>query len=115
MSLSNLLSPSTRRTETITLPEVGEVKLRELDGEQWERFQMDVFQRGEAESAHPRFRALLTTYTIVDDNGNPVFGPDAADAIAQQPTRIVKPLYEAVIRVNGMSREDSEKNSESGQ
>lgn len=114
MSLSNLLSPATRRTETITLPSIGEVKLRELDGEQWERFQMNVFERGEAEEAHPRFRALLTAYTIVDDNGNPVFGPDAADSIAKQPASIVKPLYEAVVRVNGMGR-DSEKNSESGQ
>lgn len=94
MELKNrdsFLALATRRYQTVTIPEFGDVRIQSLS--EGERAKI------ETEAAKDNFatlRARLVAACLVDEDGTRLFGDDECEAIGRLDSRYVAPIADAI-------------------
>lgn len=106
-------------TREVDVPEWGgTVRVRGLDGLARDRFDMLLKQRdelGAAMTVSPR--AFVAMSTIVDEDGNLVFGSEDFDFLSKTSGHALDRIVDVALPLSGIgakSIEDAEKNSEGG-
>jgi len=108
-----------RLTETVEVPTLGAVTVRELTQDEYADWvaQWASRQAGELTVDHRIYGASLLQRSIVNGNGELLFTPEDVERLTKLPARVTRPLLQAAERLNGITAEamrDAKKNSEGG-
>lgn len=98
-------------TAAIDVPEWGgTVLLRALNGEQREEVEIRIRKANStAESTGLKgLRALVATYVVVGEDGQPLFTQKDAPALARKNAGVLERIFEFVLKTNGMTKADAE-------
>ena len=109
-----------RLTETVEVPGLGTVTVRELTQDEYAEWVEQWLSRenGEPKADRRRYVAALLQATVVNGNGEPMFTAEDVATLTQRPARIIRPLVAAAERLNPLEVpgvRDAKKNSERGQ
>jgi hypothetical protein len=104
-----ILNTSDLRTCVVEVPEWGtSITLREWDGATRDRFDalaLEMRERGA--KMPPRLRAWIAAMSIVDENGQLVFGEQDIEALSRKSARALDRIVEAALRLNGLAPESA--------
>lgn len=119
MTKDEFFKLATPRTETINVPRLGDVIVRELTAEERDAYEAGiVVRRGKSVEANlQNLRAKLVALTVVDDAGVRVFADKDISAIGRLGSGVIDPLYAVAARLSGITQKDAEElagNSEAG-
>ncbi len=105
------------RRDTVTVPEWGEVCVRELTAPEYEHYQLGQldFSKTDSEGRPARVAKLdfarLVCWVVIDpETGERVFTDADLEWLAAKPNRILEPLGTAALKLTGVG--GAEKNSE---
>jgi hypothetical protein len=99
------------RTAVVPVPGVGDVRVRELTGEEWDAYERrcTVVKDGRAEFKADR--ALLVVLGAVGGDDGPLFDESDLAWLRRKGSRLTRPLANKIGELTGLG-EDVEKNSE---
>ena len=114
----DIVGPSRLKVQELDVPELGgTVRIREMNGLERDELEAYFATVGDTKSFR-RYRALVVTLSLVDDEGERIFGDDDVDIVNTQiPWRALDRIKNAVVELNKMSSkavEETEKNSSPG-
>jgi hypothetical protein len=103
------LAPRALKRETVLTPD-GPVIVQELTGAERDSFERGCVKRNgkKAETDLTNLRAKLLVLALRDDNGDRLLRDGDVEAIGRLPASVVQPLFEAAMRLSGISDEDVE-------
>jgi len=111
MSLKDeILAMDDLRTEQVEVPEWGRtVTLRQLTNEAMDEF-IDAVMAGRDDSSVriTGLKAQLLVASIIDDNGELVFGPDDVPALQRKSAAALNRLFEVAQRLNNLGEQSLE-------
>lgn len=103
MTANELLAKITRPTEAITVPQLGEVKLRALTAAEWDLHEAASVRREPGKEAeYISDSATLIRYAVVDDAGANVFTDEHLPSLALFPAEVSRPLTKAIFKLCGI-------------
>jgi len=107
-------------TETVEVPDLGVVTLRELSMDEYADWvaQWASQEQGEIKVNNRLYRAALLQRTVLNGDGGLMFTPDDLPRLARLPARVTHPLIQVAERLNRISAtamRDAKKNSDGGQ
>lgn len=97
--------------ERVSVPEWGgDVLVRALTAEERDAYEAGCFvgEGRERRSNFANLRARLLVLALVDEEGQPLFTPAAADALGQKSAAVVERLYDVAARLSGLRESDVE-------
>jgi len=97
--------------ETVDVPEWGgQVLVRGLTGTQRDAFEGEMAERnGKKLSMNIRnIRARLVSRTLIDEDGDLLFGPADVDALGEKSAAALDRVFDVALRLSGMSPDDVE-------
>lgn len=106
------------KSETVTVPEWGgDVIVREMSARERDAFETAILNRDGEEVTVENVRAHLAVRSVVDEQGNRIFGDDDAEALANQSGAALNRIYTKACRLSRLRKADVEelvKNSGTG-
>ncbi len=103
-----LLALKGGRTEEVYVPELGgKLRVAAISAGTRDIFDLALLDVPENERRH-HFRARLLVMTLMDDEGRPLYTVDDIPALSSIEARIIDPLVEVAMRLNGLSEQDRE-------
>lgn len=115
LTKEQILNCDDLKLERVEVPEWGgDVFVRTLSGK--ERDQIDSFiVESKKDSSYPGFRALLCAFSICDENGTSLFTRADLEALEQKNAVVLQRIFDAALRLNGMSAEEARRKKETFQ
>lgn len=113
ISRDELLSATTLPEEVVELPELGpdrQVKIRGLTGAQRDAWESSLIKyKGNDRQINARnARARLVSMSAVGADGKRLFSTADIEALGNLSAKIIQRMYEAALRVSGVTDEDVE-------
>ena len=98
------IDPDTGKRQKTTL------FVRELTAKERDQFEASLYTgRGHKREYNPKHvRARLAIATCCDADGKPIFLPEDLDWLSSKPVRVINRIYEAAVKLNGLSDADEE-------
>jgi hypothetical protein len=121
-----ILALNDRKVAKVHCPEWGGyVHVRSLSGEELDGWEVEQYERSRVEKEEGQdhqamlrnLRARLVARCACDENGQALFTPEQAQALGQKNGKVLKRVFDAARKLNGMTPEDEQEllgNSESG-
>lgn len=97
--------------QTATVKVLGRtITVTELNGTDFDKFQTFIQKRRKGDNIDINgLRAALVALTVVDDEGNRVFGDDDIDAInANLGSRVIKTIYAKAAKLSGLEDDEAQ-------
>lgn len=111
LGTEEILNASDITTEEVEVPEWGgSVLVRALTALERDRFEASVIQ-GSGKNAKVKLenaRAKLASLTVVDENGNRLFGPNDVTKLSQKSASALNKIFNVAARLSGITEEDME-------
>lgn len=93
------------KTRTVNIPELGgEITIRGLTAHERDRYEIAIYSLDSA--AKDQHRGMLLALSIVDANGNRMFGDDDAVALGNLPAAVVNRAFGVAQRLSGLTASD---------
>ncbi|WJF92001.1 hypothetical protein QS306_14630 [Paraburkholderia bonniea] len=111
LSKEQLLAAAATTAECVTVPGVGELRIRVMDGIARDRLQKTLQTQGTSDSVY--FSAVIIA-SVVDGNDDPMFAESDLDELRTRSADVIRAIGLACSKVNalgGESVQDAEKNS----
>jgi len=104
-----ILSADDLGKETLSIPEWGgDVIVRGLTGEEREEYEnMAAANKAGDKNATRHWRARLVAATVIDDDGNDVFGPADVQALSHKNAAILDRIVDVALRLSGLMDDES--------
>lgn len=103
-----LLALKGGRTEEVYVKELGgNLRVAAISAGARDAFDLTVLDLPEDERRRD-FRARLLVMTLIDDEGSPLYTADDIPALSSVEARVIDPLVEVAMRLNGLSESDRE-------
>jgi hypothetical protein len=97
--------------ETVSVPEWGGEVIVALmtadDRDYWESRYVDL-GTGQRRDDVTQYTVPLVALTVVDEQGNRLFGPDDVAALGRKSSEALKRVWLAAMRINGLGADDVE-------
>lgn len=109
LNREEILSKVSLKKETVFVEAWGgEVIVSEMSGAMRDAWEQAITQKDSSgKLVSPR--AKLVLYSVVDDQGNPIFKDDDLDAIGKLSSPALEKICEVATRLNGLGSSDVEK------
>jgi hypothetical protein len=103
-----LLALKGGRTEEVYVPELGgKLLVAAISAGARDVFDLTSLGLPEDERRH-NFRARLLVMTLIGDDGKPLYTTEDIPALSSIEARVIDPLVEVAMRLNGLSESDRE-------
>lgn len=102
MNKTDLLKAGEPRTKSVTIPEVGEVYIREITGEALD------YIRGPGDMDERAMFARLVVVGVCGDDGKPLFARKDVNDVNAMKLSVLRSLAEAVQSHSGLIPEDTD-------
>lgn len=100
--LSKIVSPQ----ETVTVPQWGDVTIRGLTAEEWDRHESASVRPGaDGKSEYVSDTASLIRYAVVNEAGANVFSDAELPQLRTLPAEIARPLVKAIFKLCGIGQD----------
>lgn len=100
----DILSLGRLKTEAVTVEGADDIIISEMGAaDSFVLFTDPKYQDGNGGFSLPLFAPAMLVRSIVDPDGNRIFGDDEEHVIARLPGRIFHTLVDAALRINGLS------------
>ena len=109
MDRDSILGSDDLKTEVIDVPEWnGKVRVRSLTGSERDAYESSITRRHgtDVELNLVNARAKLVVLTVVDDDGNRIFGEDDVMELGKKNATAVNRVFEVAQRLSGLTEED---------
>ncbi len=104
-----LLALKGGRSEEVHVPELGgTLRVAAISAGARDAFDLAVLDLPEAERRRD-FRARLLVMTLIGEDGKPLYTADDIPALSAVEARVIDPLVDVAMRLNGIGEEDREK------
>jgi hypothetical protein len=107
MNRETLLAAPTPRVQSVEVPGMGEVWLREMTGSERDQYEADQYSRQKSGMELDNFRARLLVRCICDATGALLLKPEDADALGRQPAAAIRVMFDAASAMNGLAEKNS--------
>ena len=115
MNRDEILECDDRPIESVDVPEWGcSVKVRTMASAERDKYEQSVVDIDSGKRNFRNLRAKLCVLTIVDDDGELIFGPNDAEKLGAKSAKAIDRIFEVAQRLNGIGQgdiEELEKNS----
>jgi hypothetical protein len=102
------------KTKQVNVPEWGGMLiLKEMNGVDRESWEASLFPAGKKDLRQIREKLLVRT--IVDENGDRIFGDKDIEALSHKSGQVLDRLFDAAQRLNGLRTEDIEEREKNSQ
>lgn len=107
-----ILGAQDHKTEYVDVPEWGGiVRVKTMSGRERDAFEASLIGEKDSERRMENMRARMLAWCIVDENNRRMFSIDEADDLGQKSAAALDRVVAVARRINGMSKDESEKNS----
>lgn len=122
LTKDQILESNDLKTQSVEVPEWGgSVNIRTMTGSDRDAFEQTLVKvdgNGNRKTDLTNMRAKLVAMTVVDDNGNRLFGEDDIAVLGRKSATALAKVFEAAQALNGMgdaAEDTAVKNSNAGQ
>lgn len=112
LTRDQIMEAEDRPSETVRVPEWGgEVRIQAMSAADRTEYEGLIYQfsdGGKVELDRRRFVAALVAFSVVDEDGKRLFGPDDVDALAAKSGKALARIYSVAARLSGIGRDQEE-------
>ncbi len=112
LTRDQIIQAEDRPSETVRVPEWGgEVRVQAMSAADRTEYESLIYQfkdDGRVDLDRRKFVAALVAFSVVDEDGKRLFGPDDVDALASKSGKALARIYSVAARLSGIGRAEEE-------
>lgn len=110
LSREQILGATDRKTEDVAVPEWGgSVRVRGLSGAERDAYEASIVQLGAGGKRSvnlKNLRARLVAYSVIDEDGNPLFTPEDVAALGDKSAAALERVFDVARKLSGLADGD---------
>lgn len=100
-----ILAAADVKSIDVEVPEWGgTVRVREMSGTQRDLYEQELVARQDKDKVMHNVRALLVTYTAVDETGAALFTPADVEELGKKSSTALDRVFQAACKLNGIGQ-----------